>query len=157
MRRNVSRTWFVAGGIVATMALGGIVYAIARTVHGRPKGKKPLGPAAVGDTGYVWPHRDLFLDESGFGEALENFGYDVGDWSAPGWTVTSSLIVSAVREFQADYNSVRPTLEEPPTEALATSGRIDDATVNAMVFVHELQQAGHTWPLVVLQAKETVS
>jgi hypothetical protein len=109
--------------------------------------------AHVGDPNYSWPHPELFLDESGFGEALETFGYDVGEWGQPGWMICSSTVRKQIAAFQRDYNLVRPTIQQPPTAALRKDGLIDDATAIAIRYVHGLQQTGLSWPLIVEETR----
>jgi len=148
-RHNVRRTWIVAGATVVAIVVAGVTYSVVRR-----RSKPRLEPSRyVGERGYEWPHRDLFVDESGFGEAFETFGYDAGDWNSEAWTVSSEPSMAVIREFQEDWNSVSPTLDVS-IGPLAVTGRIDDATVEAMAFVHTMQQAGHSWPVLVFEAKE---
>ena len=144
------KQWMVAGGIVASILAGGVAYVLSR-------GRKSPPPSYVGQPGYVWPHRDLFLDMTGFGEALETFGYDVGDWSSPSWSVLGEDMRGAVIEFQADWNLVSSALGTLPEILLDITGQINAATVEAMAFVNTMQEAGHTWPLIVLEATESMS
>lgn len=161
-RRNVSRaTWVIAGSAVAIIGAT-VAYFLLRDRKRKPLPTEVVTPTADacppgkhvgGDSDYMWPREDLFLDETGFGEALETFGYDVGDWSAPGWDVCEPDVRQQVEHFQHDYNLVRKTIDEPATDELRTDGLIDDPTVQAMAYVDGLQQAELSWPLVVKETR----
>lgn len=150
-RRNPRWPWILAGSAAAAAVLGGAGY-----VYWRRRSEKRLCPAGthVGTVGYAWPYPDLFLDVSGFGEALETFGYNVGDWADPDWNVCSVAVRNAVEAFQRDYNLVWQTIDDPVTDPLATTGLIDDETVKAMAYVDGLLQMDFTWPLLVEETKE---
>lgn len=145
------RKWIVVGGIAASILVGGAAYVWSRSRKSLP------APSYVGQPGYVWPRGDLFLDMSGFGEALESMGYDVGDWSSPDWNVLDEVVRSAVSEFQADWNVVATSLDTFPVRDLDVTGTINSPTVEALAFVNSMQDAGHTWPLIVLEVREGLS
>lgn len=76
-------------------------------------------------------------------------GYEVGEWASFTWDVHGPVMRSAVSAFQDDYNAVRKTIEQPPTDELQITGLLDDDTVNAMAYVVALQDIGEDWPLIV--------
>lgn len=153
MARRKPRPWITAAAATVTAAaIGGGVWWWLR----RRSAKQALCPPGthVGTVGYAWSYPDLFLDETGFGEALEVFGYDAGDWNGDDWNVCSARVRQAVEAFQRDYNLVWQTIDDPVTEPLPTTGLIEDETVKAMAYVDGLLQMGFTWPLIVEETKE---
>ncbi len=134
-KRNLyALTWIAGAVVIAGGAAASYLFLRRRCPPGRHVG---------GDTDYIWPRPDLFLDESGFGEALETFGYDMGPWDSPRWSVCQHK--KSIADFQRDHNAVYPT-----GEILRTDGLIDDPTVLSMAHVDELQKEQQiVWPLIV--------
>ena len=104
---------------VAVAAGGTLAFILVRMAM-TPKSEPFACPPGehVGTVDYAWPHPNLFLDESGFGEALETFGYDIEDWDAPGWTACSEDVVHTVETFQRDFNQTRSTLRFPDRKSV---------------------------------------
>lgn len=152
-RRNPRWPWILVGS-AAVVVIGGVSYVWIRRHSAKKLADRCPPGKHVGDPGFRWPYPQLFLDETGFGEALEVFGYDVGEWNVGGWDVCSPQVRQAVEQFQRDYNLVWQTIEDPVTDPLALTGLIDSQTVLALAFVDGLQQLGPTWPLVVEETKE---
>lgn len=108
----------------------------------------------MGAPGFSWPHEEIFVDSSGFGEALEALGYDAGDWQDEQWSVCSQQAQQAIEEFQADYNAVRLTVDEPVTGELEPTGLLDEQSVRALAYAITLRdEFGLDWPLLVYEAR----
>lgn len=152
-KRILSNAAWIGVGTVVLIGAVGTTYYFLR--NRKPSLKEGCPPGEhVGTRDFSWAHPELFLDESGFGAALETFGYDVGDWSSKQWRVCGDQMQRAVREFQTDYNIARPTLKDPPTGNLRSTGLIDEATVEAIAYVHELQ-AEISWPTLVYEVRNS--
>ncbi|MCH9637767.1 MAG: hypothetical protein K0U16_07485 [Gammaproteobacteria bacterium] len=156
-RKNIPTTaWYVVGTVGAVALVGTATYLIVRRRRA-PQRSEVCPPDGdwVGGRLTQWPHADIFLDASGFGEGLESFGYDVGDWSDPEWNVCNIKMQDAVLQFARDYNRVSKIMDGPPVERIPNFGLITEPTIIAMEHVHRLQsEAGYDWPLLVEQVRE---
>jgi hypothetical protein len=160
-KRNPSAvTWIlISTAVVATGAA--LAIAVIPRVRARAPGyvpgrepKIPLPTEYVGAPGFAWAHADIFPELASFGDALERFGYESGDWLEDSWSILGSQMQDAVRAFQDDYNVVRQTIDQPPTPKLAVSGRIDADTVEAIRYVANLIEiTAIPWPNIVYETR----
>ena len=143
-----STAWIVAA-TAATITVAGVAYALlADDKSGAPRPGCPPGEY-VGAPGYMWPYAESFLDQNGFGQALESLGYDAGRWSSLAWSPCEDGVRRSVSQLQRDFNTVRPTREDDPPEAVSVNGLLDAPTIEALVYAHNLQVEGLRWPLLV--------
>jgi hypothetical protein len=159
-KSNPSTTTWLLVGAAALATAGAAVLVFLPRKQGRGpgslpgSGRDPIPELYVGKTGYQWPHSDLFPQADAFGDALERFGYETGDWLSDKWSVLGSEMQDAVRSFQEDYNAVRKTIEQPPTPKLSVTGRLDADTVNALAYVSSLiEQTSMLWPNIVYDTR----
>jgi hypothetical protein len=107
----------------------------------------PPGPGHAKNyvgSGYNWPHKNDFPMEASFGAQLLVFGYPAAavNPAMPGWSVISGPMMSAVREFQRDYNAARlaQTVDVPAPKKLDTDGLIGANTINGLLNAKRWQQ-----------------
>jgi hypothetical protein len=147
-----SQAWLILAGL-ATVAIGAAVVL-------RPT-RRVAGPALgtyVGSPGFnEWPRMDLFPDESAFGDALERLGYDAGDWMSDGYSVLGEPVLTAVREFQRDWNLYRTKIQVPWAPQLTTDGRLGRSTIKALAGVMELVEGGLDWPNTIYDLQHGVN
>ncbi len=141
--------WIVGASAAAITVVGGVAYVLLSDDK-RPAPRVVCHPGEyVGAPGYQWPYAESFFDPNGFGQALESLGYDAGNWSSLSWSPCDGGVKRAVTQFQSDFNLVRPTREDDAPEATPMSGLIDEPTIEALVYAHNLQVEGLSWPLLV--------
>ena len=138
--------WIVGGAVTAVTAAAGVAYVLLADRRDAEQVVCPPGQY-VGAPGYQWPYPEAFLDPNGFGQALESLGYDAGSWSSLAWSPCEAGARRAVSQFQHDFNLVQPTRDAP--DAVAVNGLIDEPTIEAIVYAHNLQVQGLSWPLLV--------
>ena len=128
-------TWLLIMGASAAVVGGGIALALrgkkgptvpgggggGTVPGGGGGGTRPGGGGGgsgtgtyVGDPkGYNWPNKDMFPTQGSFGAALEQLGYNVGNWEASGYSVIKQPTYGAIGQFQRDWNIYRGSIEQP--------------------------------------------
>ncbi len=121
----------------------------------RPKPQDLRHGTYVGDPKgpFAWPRDDLFPSVDAFGDVLERLGYDVGEWQSPDWSPLSGTTMSAVAQFQKDWNLYRAHIDDPWAPEIAANGKLDMNTVTALAGVVEAMQLGLDWPNTIYQLK----
>jgi hypothetical protein len=118
-----------------------------------PESPPPPPPAGLKNyvgSGYNWPRKDRFPNEIAFAVLLNLFGYNAN----AALSIISQVNMTAVRQYQRDYNTVLATVPNPPTGKLAEDGLIGKNTIGAMLVSEAwVNTLGKPFPAIVAEAK----
>lgn len=158
-------TWLLIAGATAAVVGVGVAIAAKRnnspaipggggggTVPGGGGGGTVPGGGGGGSTkgtyvgdpkGYNnWPRMDMFPDQSAFGDALEQIGYNVGNWQAPTYQVINQPTYGSIGQFQRDWNIYRKNIASPWAPQLDADSLLGANTIRALAGVMEAVNLG---------------
>ena len=172
-------TWLLIMGASAAVVGGGIALALrgkkSPTVPGgggggtvpggggggtRPGGGGGSGTGTyVGDPkGYNWPNKGMFPTEGSFGAALEQLGYNVGNWEAPNYSVIKQPTYAAIGQFQRDWNIYRANIAQPWAPQLGSDSLLGPNTIKALAGAKEaVDELGLDWQAAIAALRSQVT